>query len=45
MEDDAFEWDDDKADENYVKHGVSFEFATGIFKDPLAIERLDDRED
>lgn len=35
------EWDDTKAAENYAKHGVSFELAT----DPLAVERLDDRED
>lgn len=41
----AFEWDEVKAGENYVKHGVSFETATEIFKDPFAIERLDDRED
>ena len=25
-------------------HGVSFELATTLFKDPFAIERLDDRE-
>lgn len=39
----SFEWDDEKAIENYVKHGVSFEFATVAFKDPFAIERIDDR--
>jgi uncharacterized protein len=33
-----FEWDEAKAAENYAKHGV-------IFRDPFAIERLDDRED
>ena len=26
-------------------HGVSFELAATVFKDPFAIERLDDRED
>ena len=26
-------------------HGVSFELAKTVFKDPFAIERLDDRED
>ncbi|HSB28692.1 MAG TPA: BrnT family toxin [Pyrinomonadaceae bacterium] len=31
-----FEWDDDKADENLLKHGVSFSEATTIFGDPLA---------
>jgi len=42
---DDFEWDEAKAAENYAKHGVSFEMATLVFKDPFAIERLDDRED
>ena len=41
----AWEWDDEKADENYTKHGISFEFAKSVFKDPLAIERIDDRHD
>jgi uncharacterized DUF497 family protein len=41
----AFEWDDIKAAENYAKHGVSFELAIEVFKDPFGIERLDDRAD
>ena len=45
MINDAFELDDAKAAENYAKHGVSFAMATLVFKDPFAIERLDDRED
>jgi uncharacterized protein len=40
-----FEWDPAKARSNEAKHGVSFELATGVFGDPLAIERWDDRED
>jgi uncharacterized DUF497 family protein len=40
-----FEWDEAKAAENYAKHGVSFETAIKVFRDPFAIERLDDRED
>jgi uncharacterized DUF497 family protein len=44
MHDDEFEWDDQKAVDNYAKHGVSFEAAQEAFKDPFAIERLDDRE-
>lgn len=40
-----FDWDEAKAAENYAKHGVSFETASLVFKDPFAIERLDDRED
>jgi uncharacterized DUF497 family protein len=40
-----FEWDEAKAAENYAKHGVSFDTAIKVFRDPFAIERLDDRED
>ena len=39
----SFKWDDDKADENYAKHGVSFELAQLVFEDPFAVERIDDR--
>jgi uncharacterized protein len=45
MADDAFEWDTTKAAENYAKHGVSFETAVEIFRDPFGVERPDDRED
>ena len=44
MDDDASEWDEAKAAENYVRHGVSFETARQVFRDPFAVERLDDRE-
>ena len=40
-----FEWDGAKAETNVEAHGVSFELAQTVFKDPFAIERLDDRED
>lgn len=40
-----FEWDKSKAKVNYAKHGVSFDLAKGVFKDLLAIEYLDDRQD
>jgi uncharacterized DUF497 family protein len=40
-----FEWDKTKAEENYAKHGVSFEMAKRVFQDPFAAEFLDDRED
>lgn len=40
-----FEWDDEKAAANLRKHGVSFEFAAKAFRDPFAIEWMDDRED
>jgi uncharacterized protein len=39
-----FEWDEFKARENYAKHGVTFEVAKEVFKDPFAVERLDDRD-
>ena len=40
-----FETLDVKADANLQAHGVSFELAKTVFKDPFAVERLDDRED
>ena len=40
-----FEWHDAKAEANLDAHGVSFGLAQTVFKDPFAIERLDDRED
>lgn len=45
MADGDFEWDDAKAAQNYAKHGVTFEAARGVFKDPFAIEQIDDRHD
>jgi uncharacterized DUF497 family protein len=44
MNDAAFEWDESKAAKNYAAHGVSFEAAREVFKDPFAIEWLDKRE-
>ena len=32
-----FEWDQDKAESNLKKHGVSFEEASTVFGDPLSI--------
>ena len=40
-----FEWHAAKAERNPQTHGVSFELAKTVFKDPFAIERLDDRKD
>jgi uncharacterized DUF497 family protein len=40
-----FEWHDAKATANWQAHGVSFDLAKTVFKDPFAVERLDDRED
>jgi uncharacterized protein len=36
-----FEWDENKATRNFVKHGVSFEEATTVFGDLLS-ETFDD---
>ena len=36
-----FEWDAVKADGNRKKHGVSFEVATRVFADPLALTEQD----
>ena len=40
-----FEWDDAKATANYTNHGVAFDQAIEAFRDPFAVERIDDRED
>lgn len=45
MNDDDFEWNDDKAVKNAAKHrGVTFDDAKKVFRDPFGIELLDDRE-
>jgi uncharacterized DUF497 family protein len=45
MNDGHFQWDDAKAASNYGKHGVRFEAARDVFKDPFAVELIDDRHD
>jgi uncharacterized DUF497 family protein len=40
-----FEWNRTKAKDNYAKHGVSFDLAKDVFKDPFAVEFFDDRQD
>jgi hypothetical protein len=40
-----FEWHDAQGDANLQSHGVSFDLAMTVLKDPFAVERLDDRED
>ncbi|HEX8255232.1 MAG TPA: BrnT family toxin [Thermoanaerobaculia bacterium] len=37
MQSDRFEWDDDKAELNVIKHGVSFVKAADVFDDPFSI--------
>lgn len=43
MSDDGLEWDPTKAASNMAAHGVGFEQAKGVFRDPFAIEFADDR--
>jgi len=45
MQDMMFEWDDEKAALNWHKHGVAFTRAVFAFRDPFALEWIDDRED
>ena len=45
MRDDEFEWDDAKAAANYANHRVSFETARRVFRDPFALDWLDERID
>lgn len=40
-----FEWDDDKAIQNVVKHRVPFEYAVRVFLDPRKMDREDSRRD
>ena len=37
----GFDWDDDKADTNFAKHGVSFQEAMTVFDDDVASIRED----
>ncbi|TDT43536.1 hypothetical protein DES49_1355 [Halospina denitrificans] len=39
-----FEWDPAKAVANLRKHGVTFEQAAAVFKDPMAMSQLDDED-
>ena len=40
-----FEWDPDKAAANLQRHGISFTQAAAAFRDPFAVDWIDDRED
>jgi uncharacterized DUF497 family protein len=44
MQDDDFEWDDEKAAQNLANHGVSFEAARLAFSDAFAVVREDRRQ-
>ena len=43
MQDDRFEWDDDKARNNLFSHKISFEVARLVFEDENSIDKIDDR--
>jgi hypothetical protein len=38
-----FEWDEAKGAANFRKHGVTFEQAAYVFRDPFAVEWIDAR--
>ena len=38
-----FEWDDDKAEANYAKHGIPFELAVRVFDDPFRFDYGEER--
>lgn len=40
----SFEWDDEKAASNLIKHGVAFEDAAWVFHDCNRLDRYDGRE-
>jgi len=41
----TFEWHPAKARANWKKHGVRFELAATVFRDPFAVDRVDERAD
>ena len=45
MQDNEFEWDDDKAAANFAKHKIPFEIARRVFDDPGLIDEVDDSID
>ena len=45
MQNDFFEWDDDKAETNLRKHSVSFDEACTVFDDVFVITQTDNRND
>ena len=37
-----FEWDDEKAAINFIKHGITFDTAAKVFSDPYLLEEYDE---
>jgi len=40
-----FEWNKSKAKDNFERHGVTFDLAKEVFRDPFAVEFLDERQE
>ncbi len=40
-----FEWDPAKGETNLLKHGITFDVATAVFRDPDRVDDVDDRFD
>ena len=45
MQDDDFEWSDEKARRNLAKHKIDFRAARYVFEDAGALDEIDDRFD
>ena len=45
MQDERFEWDDDKAASNLAKHKIGFDDARLVFDDPGSLDEPDDSMD
>jgi uncharacterized DUF497 family protein len=45
MQDEYFEWDDDKAASNWRDHAVSFDMVRDAFRDAFAVEWTDTGQD
>ena len=45
MQDEFFEWDDDKAAGNWREHAITFEMARDAFSDAFSIDWVDDRQE
>lgn len=41
LRDDGFEWDDEKAEANFRKHGVHFDAAQAAFRDAFGVDEID----
>lgn len=44
MHDENFEWDEEKAEANFRKHGITFAMARDVFDDPFLLEWADDTQ-